>query len=88
MKYAPAALAIALLTQAAPASAHPRHQTPDLAAERIEYGRFRAIGSPQWGVGPGLQLNGSGCAPGKGSPVWGLGNALLGYSCSDSANGS
>jgi hypothetical protein len=58
-------------------------------------GRTNAI--PQWraqlnsfdGNRPGAPVsNANQCAPGYAQPVWGQNSALLGYSCSNYANGS
>ena len=35
-----------------------------------------------------LVRSGNDCAPDSAEPVWGAGNALLGYSCYSNANGS
>ena len=88
MNYAYAVFAVALLMQTAAAVAQTRHHAPQVAGERFGFEQFRAMDRSQWGLEPGLQPDSSGCVPGSGSAVWGRGNALLGYSCSDSANGS
>jgi hypothetical protein len=88
MKHAFSALSIILLTHSAIAAAQPRHRTPQAADNGLEFRQFDARDRSQWGVDPGLQPNGNDCAGGSGSAVWGRGNSLLGYSCSDSANGS
>jgi len=56
-----------------------------------------ANATPQWraqrnvfdGNGPGASVpNANQCAPGYARPVWGANSALVGYSCSNYANGS
>jgi len=80
MKYLPfAVLAVFCLSGSALAQNAPgtSHATPQWRAQLFD-GNIR--GAPV--------RDANQCAPGYARPVWGPGSALLGYSCSNNANGS
>ena len=70
---------------------HERHQRRHVAA--APYPAYEAqsfSNQPVWAQAPAprLHVHGNSCAPDRAEPVWGEGNAFMGYSCvPESANG-